>query len=70
MECKYCNQIKKNGTTENLCDTSNGMMDIFITNHTEDGKLLIEVETRTDSVEYWDAIQVPMNYCPFCGYRF
>ena len=66
MSCKYCEQIKKHGTTNNLCITSKGDLRIYLTAYRE-GQYTIEVEsTDLNGKEYWDE-SVPMFYCPFCG---
>ena len=66
MNCKFCEQVKKDGTTENICITSKEALKIFITAHRE-GQYTIEVESfDTNGEEYWDE-SVALSYCPFCG---
>ena len=66
MSCKYCEQIKRDGTTKNLCITSKEAIRIYLTSHRE-GQYTIEVESSdSNGEEYWDE-SIPMYYCPFCG---
>ena len=68
--CNFCTQLIQKGTTENLCTTNSGKLEIFLTAHREDGALTLEVESRSGDQEFWDSISQPILYCPFCGRRW